>query len=283
MIIKSLEGIDFNTIFEAFNKAFKDYEMQLNKDELRVMLLRRGMVPELSFAAFKDNDIVGFTFNGIGKFNGIKTAYDTGTGTLPDYRGKGIATKIFNYSLPFLRQDGVNQYLLEVLQHNTKAVSVYKNIGFKVSREFNYYISKSDAVKVDKKTSNNDIVINTIEVKQITKLENYWDFHPSWQNSMDAINRNPDEFIIKGAFINDVIAGYFVFEPNPGDLTQLAVDKNHRRKGIATAMLKHILELNLNHSIKVINTDTNCNSITEFMGANSTFPSGKQFEMILIL
>jgi ribosomal protein S18 acetylase RimI-like enzyme len=108
------------------------------------MLKRRGFNPDLSFAAFDNNEIVSFTFNGIGNFNGIPTAYDTGTGTLKSHRGKGLATQIFEYSIPYLREAGIRQYLLEVLQHNTKAVSVYKNLGFKTSREFNYFAQKNE-------------------------------------------------------------------------------------------------------------------------------------------
>lgn len=39
-------------------------------------------------------------------------------------------------------------HLLEVLQHNTKAVSVYRNLGFETTREFNYFVQKNEAVKV---------------------------------------------------------------------------------------------------------------------------------------
>ena len=50
------------------------------------MLIRRGYVPKLSFAAFDNGKIVAFTLNGIGMFNGIRTAYDTGTETVKEYR-----------------------------------------------------------------------------------------------------------------------------------------------------------------------------------------------------
>lgn len=50
------------------------------------MLIRRGYESRLSFAAFADGEIVAFTLNGVGQFNGIPTAYDTGTGTVKDYR-----------------------------------------------------------------------------------------------------------------------------------------------------------------------------------------------------
>ncbi len=101
------------------SQAFADYEFQPNAEELRTMWKRRGFDPELSFAAFEGSTIVAFTLNGIGTFSGIRMAYDTGTGTLPAYRGQGLATKIFNYSIPYLKEANINHYLLEVLQHNT--------------------------------------------------------------------------------------------------------------------------------------------------------------------
>ena len=87
--IKSLKDTSFDELFEAFRQAFAEYEMQLNRAELQAMLKRRGFDPELSFAAFDRDKIVSFTCNGIGDFNGTRTAYDTGTGTLKDYRGTG--------------------------------------------------------------------------------------------------------------------------------------------------------------------------------------------------
>lgn len=94
MEIKNLSKIDFETIFKAFSQAFSNYEIQINKEQLESMLKRCGFNSELSFAAFDKNQIVAFTFNGIGNFNKIATVYNTGTGTLKVYRGKGLATNI---------------------------------------------------------------------------------------------------------------------------------------------------------------------------------------------
>jgi hypothetical protein len=100
--IKSLKGIHFDRIFKAFNAAFQDYEIQLDKAELQSMLERRGFVSDLSFAVFNDDEIVAFTLNGIGTFNSMETAYDTGTGTgtIEEFRGQGLASQIFEYSIP---------------------------------------------------------------------------------------------------------------------------------------------------------------------------------------
>ena len=48
MEIKSLTNIDFETIFKAFSKAFADYDIQLNKYELKTMWKRRGFNLDLS-------------------------------------------------------------------------------------------------------------------------------------------------------------------------------------------------------------------------------------------
>lgn len=103
MEIRNLEHTDFETIFHGFKKAFADYEIHFEKEEVRSMLKRRGYNPQLSFAAFDNDEIVAFTLNGTGTFNGVLTAYDTGTGTIKQYRGQSIAGKIFTHS-PSLSQ-----------------------------------------------------------------------------------------------------------------------------------------------------------------------------------
>lgn len=96
MTVRSLANTDFGTLAEAFGRAFSEYEVQIDHNELRSMLRRRGFDPALSFAAFDDaGKIAAFTFNGIGIFDGTPTAYDTGTGTIAEYRGQGLATRIF--------------------------------------------------------------------------------------------------------------------------------------------------------------------------------------------
>ncbi len=279
MEIKSLAGTDFDTIFEAFNQAFENYEVRINKEQLQAMLERRGFNPELSFAAFTGNRIVAFTLNGTGDFNGTPTAYDTGTGTLEEFRGKGLATQIFEYSLPYLKERGVKQYLLEVLQHNTKAVSVYRNIGFETIREFNYFNQTNGEIK-NKVPSEFPYVMKPIDIQVYDSVRGFWDFYPSWQNSFESIQRAKQGFVSLGVFDENRLAGYCIFEPVSGDITQIAVDKPYRRKGIASVLLQEMIRLNKNDTIKIINTEVECDSITGFLNAKNIEIKGKQFEMI---
>jgi len=278
--IKSLDTVNFKSIYSSFQEAFSDYEVQVNAEELRIMLSRRGFDPSLSFGLFEDNKLTSFILNGIGEFNGIKTAYDAGTGTLKDSRGKGYASRIFNYSLPFLKHSDVKQYLLEVLQHNDNAVSVYRKLGFEVSREFNYFIQQASLVNIPVKILPSGYEVREISSRKLGDMEDFSDFNPSWQNGYEAIWRRIEDFRLFVAFNDTKPVGYCIFEPVSGDVTQIAVARAHRRIGIASALLAEALKTNLHTNVKVINTEIECSNITNFMSSCGIPPIGRQFEMI---
>ena len=278
--IKSLEKISFNSLSESFAEAFKDYDVHITKNELKIMLSRRGFVPELSFGAFDDERLVSFTLNGIGNFNGAKTAYDTGTGTIKDYRQRGLATKIFEYSIPVLKNAGVTQYLLEVLQNNTKAVSVYQKLGFEVSREFNFFIREMDEIILGKCKMPSEYELKHIGLEYREQMMNFWDFQPAWQNSFDSIMRRLTDFKLLGAFEDMKLIGYCIFEPITGDLTQIAVDRKYHRQGIASALLAEVAKENKHSNIKLINAEIGCVSIIQFAESKGITLKGRQFEMI---
>jgi ribosomal protein S18 acetylase RimI-like enzyme len=280
MKIKSLENTDFDIIYQAFSQAFADYEIQMNADELKKMLQRRGFNPALSFAAFEEEKIISFTLNGVGNFNGDTMAYDTGTGTLKEYRGKGLATEVFEYSLPYLRKANINHYLLEVLQHNAKAFSVYRSLGFEITREFNYFVWKNEEFNYDIKNIEIPCAIERIDIEKYLHVSDFWDYYPSWQNSFESIRRTKNDFISLGAFVEQKLVGYCIFEPDSGDITQIAVDKSFRRKGVASLLLLEVSKLNKNIKTKLINSEVSCSSIVNFLKSKNVNIVGKQFEMI---
>lgn len=280
MTIQSLESVPFQTLFEAFSDAFRDYEIQPNAGELRNMLKRRGFNPALSFGAFEDKRLISFTFNGTGKYRGLPTAYDTGTGTCEEYRGRGLATKIFEYSLPHLRKAGITKYLLEVLQHNTKAVSVYQKLGFESSREFNYFKQNTYAVRIPDKPLKTEYTIKQMKWQNCQPLEEFGDYLPSWQNSFASIERGGGDFMAFGAFMHSLPVGYCVLEPLSGDITQLAVNRLHRRQGIGTALLNEALKHNRYHEIKLINADAGNEATAALLKTFNIALAGRQFEMI---
>ena len=278
--IRSLGNVPFEDIFEAFSTAFEDYEVQLNAEQLSVMLHRRGFNKDLSFGAFHHNRLVSFTLNGIGEFNGIRTAYDTGSGTLKEFRGQGLATAIFKHCQPVLKASGISQYLLEVLQHNSQAASVYRKQGFEVSREFNYFICEMEKVMTGNASLPGNLILGPADLSMRSGMQACWDYSPSWQNSFEAVERKPEDFIFQGVFCDDRLVAYSIFEPVSGDITQLAVRHDFRRMGIGSVLLRKMLKLNKNRIMKLVNAEINCNSLTSFLQSHGINLSGKQFEMI---
>jgi len=281
MEIKNLTRTDPDILWNGFSRAFADYEVKISKDQFMALIRRRGFDPEVSFAAFEDEDnIVAFTFNGTGTFNGIPTAYDTGTGTIKEYRGKGLATKIFEYSLPFLKERNLHQYLLEVLQHNTAAVSVYRKLGFEVTREFNYFVQRGAEVQPGQKPAATRYSVRQIDPVPAAATQGFADSSPSWQNSLESVSRVPDHFLSMGAFDGEKMAGYIIIEPASGDIPQFAVEQEYRRKGVGTLLVREALRMNRSEIIKLVNADIRCESITGFLGAKNIPVTGRQFEMI---
>jgi len=284
MEIRNLEHTDFDTLFHGFENAFADYEIHFKKEEVRSILKRRGYNPLLSFAAFDNGAIVAFTLNGTGTFNGILTAYDTGTGTAKEYRRQGIAKKIFTYSLPFLKDAGIRQYLLEVLQNNRKAISIYRKLGFKVTREFNCFrqsignINNQTAIK---KTV--DCKIEQVNTDSIRQVQTYCDFSPSWQNSIDSIERGASDLVCTGAFLAGKMVGHCVFDVHTGDVTQIAVQSEYRREGIATRLLQVAMGHMKTDFIKVLNINSVNQTLPAFLKSKNIPLTSKQFEMILTL
>lgn len=278
--IRPLDQLGFDALYETFSKAFEEYEVQVNPSELRVMLTRRGFDQHLSFGAFDDGRLVSFTFNGIGMYNGSKTAYDTGTGTLASHRGTGLASAVFNESIPFLKEAGVTQYLLEVLQHNTGAISVYKQLGFEVSREFSYFVQACDSIPQAERLLPDGLTMTEERFVNPERYAEMWDFTPSWQNSFEAIQRCIDDFTVLEVLHDQRLVGYAIFEPTSGDITQIAVDRSYRRQGIASALLAEMLKRNRHTAIKAVNAELSCNAIAAFLESNGIPMKGKQYEMI---
>jgi ribosomal protein S18 acetylase RimI-like enzyme len=122
--------------------------------------------------------------------------------------------------------------------------------------------------------------IKQTDLRSQKQMAGFMDFEPSWQNSFEAIGRCLNDFMILGAYTGDNLVGHCIFEPVSGDLTQIAVSKSHRREGIASALLEEALKHNKHDSVKVVNTEISCNSITSFIESNNIPLLGKQFEMI---
>ena len=276
--IRSLAKISFDEIFETHLRAFKDYPFQWSKEGLQKTIHRRGYDASISFGAIYESELVGFTLNGIGKFNGLKTAYDTGTGTVEEHRGKGLASKIFEHSISFLKAAGVQKYILEVLEENNNALSVYSKQGFVVSRKFDCFRINTCDWKLEA-ANNSEVTLKEIDFTYQSQMETMIDFNLSWQNNFRALTKDPRDFKLIGAFHQNDLAAYGIIEPETGDIPQLAVNKNYRRKKIGTMLLNELKKINRASIVKVVNIESNQEAIISFLAKNGIPKIVTQLEM----
>ncbi len=281
--IQQLSSTSINTIYKAFEKAFEDYEepFDMTVEQLQYMIERRGFNGNLSFGAFAGKELVGFTLNGIGKWNNELTAYDTGTGIIKEYRKQGIATRIFEESLPVLKQHQVNQYLLEVIKTNTKAFDLYKKAGFEVQREFDYWVSPIDLLNIKSENGNSEFSIKELNKADWDLFGTFQDFNPSWQNSNDAINRKLSSFKIAGVFHTETMIGYGIIEKHTGDIPQFAIAKSYRIRDLGNLLFDWFTKNTESTNLKIINTNFSDDGIKLFMKSLNFKAGFGQYEMLL--
>jgi len=278
--IRSLADSTFDQLYACHIEAFKNYPFQWSKEALQKTIHRRGYDPSLSFGAFYNDTLVAFTWNGIGIFNGVNTAYDTGTGTIEAHRGKGLASRIFEYSIPSLKEAGIEQYILEVLTENKKAYSVYHKQGFVTTRTFDCFRSNMNEWQMPEYHLKEDVALKKIDLSYQPQMETMTDFPLSWQNRFEALLKEPGDFVIMAAFKNEQLVGYGIAEPGSGDISQLAVAKNERRKGIGSMILSELKKYIQADIVKIINIPENEKGIIDFVTKNGVPKIVSQFEMI---
>lgn len=269
---------DFNSLHQSFLAAFSDYEvdMQMSRDQFRQRSMRDGVRMEISAGAFDGDRMIGFCINSPGAWQGKQTAYDAGTAVVPGYRGRGIAKELFAFLVPQLKEAGVVQYLLEVLTSNVPAVKLYRKLGFVDTRRLAVF--RPEPQKGTKDTTG--VVVKPVTLPDWRLYQSFWDGYPSWQNSIDAVERVAGERAIIEAYVNNECIGYgAVFAP-AASLMQLAVAREHRRTRIGSAILA---ALESSERLKINNIDENLTASLAFYKANGYKQVLNQYEMMKTL
>lgn len=280
---KTLENTSIEILYIAFVSAFSDYQIKIDLPfwKFQQLLQRRSYVPELSIGAFRNESLVGFVLNGFRNCNGTPTAYDTGTGVIGEYRKQGITSNMMIPIRKLLTEKEVKHYLLEVLQSNTPAIELYQKQGFEIVR--NLVCFQLDKNKYKPLTNLEVEHVEKINLDDWNQLTSFWDFLPSWQNSIDSINAVTDTFLYSIVRIGDAIVGYGVIDKKTGDIPQIAVHKHYRRRGIARSILTNLIENTASNKISFINVDDQSTSTKDFLLHSEFEYVVSQYEMMLKL
>lgn len=102
----------------------------------------RNLRPDLSFLVVDGSDAVAAyvqvnVYEAVEESTGKKEAYLAKVGTLPQHRGKGLASALLSHTLEAARRAGMDRACLDVDSDNPSgAVGVYERVGFTLERHF---------------------------------------------------------------------------------------------------------------------------------------------------
>lgn len=279
---ESLNNTRVEILHHAFLAAFADYQvdMRMPLEEFQFRLRRDRVETSISVGAFDGDRLVGFCLNGSGLWQGKATVYDAGTGVLPGYRGQGIAAEMFRFMNPHLKERGFNQYLLEVITSNEPAVNLYRRLGFIETRRFVVFRTTTGLPSC----INGRGEIRRVETPDWQLYQTFWSGYPSWQNSIEAVQRIMDTTTTIEYHMDQRCVGYGVVSESSAHLFQIAVDKTYRRRGVASKLLNALQDsVTSSDSLKVNNVDENLKDATAFFEAVGFKVMLEQYEMILSL
>lgn len=271
-----LTPADFTSLYECFLEAFSDYQvdMRMSQEQFEQRISRDGVRLEISAGAFDGNRMIGFYMNASGMWLGKLTAYDAGTGVIPAYRRQGVAKELFAFMVAHVKEASSTQYLLEVLTTNEPAISLYRRLGFAETRRLAVF-RRSEPVK----PLDTAVVLRRVEQPDWELFKSFWDGYPSWQNSIDAVERIARDTVIICAYVDARCVGYGVAFKPAASLMQLAVAPAHRRRGIGSRILS-ALQDEVGESLKVNNVDEELKETIAFFEANGFKLVLEQYEMM---
>ncbi|MEO9482680.1 MAG: GNAT family N-acetyltransferase [Ekhidna sp.] len=230
MEIRLLAKEDIDSLYRTFKAAFTDNEVvfQPSIEEFSHRLYKKlHFDRDISAASHDGDEMMGFILHSSGIYQGIPTAYNGGTGVLPGFRNQKTAERIYDFLIPRIQQKFLARILLEVVETNKQAISLYEKIGFSVRRKFRCY----------KLTGSFE---SFAEVKVMEgSLEdvnfNFTDFEPSFIDSSEQLKRGSEKILISKK--DKEVTGYVIFQSHLGRISQLAVDRMHRQTGVGEALL----------------------------------------------
>lgn len=276
MEIKNLENIDLEKLVSVINLSFSDYivPMQLNLEKLKSKIVAEDVKPDLSVGVFDGGEMVGIMLHGIRDSDQGLIAYNAATGVIPDYRGKGLVREMYDYLLPELKKLQVKKMGLEVITGNHSAIKAYEKMGYTVVRKLDCY---SGGLSVKK--HNQITALKEIDSFNWPEFIAFWDTAPSWQNAVQSLENSKEHCRIVGAYRNDLLVGYVIFNPVLRKINQFAVAAAYRGQGIGRELFSYINDVVEQQEVYVYNIDHTAVSSLGFLKSIGLCEKIAQFEM----
>lgn len=254
MEIKSLGGSTMEQVYTAFGRAFSDYEVRFDLPlaKFEEMLTTRDVNFDYSIGCFDGEELVSFILCGYRKRGDLQFCYDGGTGTVKEYRQQGIGKKLVNAWLEDLRRHEINQVILEVLENNAAAITLYHKAGFQVSRTLPCYRRPKSEVPV---TATPYAIDDNIQHYLTLDTTELLTFQPSWQNAKESVLNVIDRYAYVGIMDGDCCIGYGLVHTVSGNIAQIGVAAAHRNTGLEHVLMSELAQRTNSESLTFVNVE----------------------------
>lgn len=223
MEVRTLTDTPFEVLMDCFLSAFQNYFVKMPTDHnfYRERWKAAGVKYNLSYGMFDGDKLVGFIINAIDERQGHLTAYNSGTGVIPEYRGKRIVKDIYDYAIPSLMKNGVTKCQLEVITENEKAIKSYEGTGFKICKHYKCYKGIL-SIQNKMKYSLREVAYSDMKFNEFPNQNLY-----SWDNQRESLVKgNYDYFQVQ---VQGELQSYFVINSESGYIAQFEVMGNNNR------------------------------------------------------
>ncbi|WP_440880487.1 GNAT family N-acetyltransferase [Tenacibaculum sp. C7A-26P2] len=272
MDVRNLGNTAIDEIIESLLLAFDNYFVKMSTE--RDYYINRWKVTKvdfnLSYGMFHNEKLVGFIIHAIDTRNGKLTAFNTGTGVIPKYRGKSIIRTIYDHALSDLKKYGIKETTLEVITKNKIAIQLYKKIGFNICKEYHCYQGDIQNNTSEHAILLKEISLDTIEWNALPNQDTY-----SWDNQKESIknsNYNYFEVIVDGK-----VESYFIINKDLNYIAQF--DVFNTKNGNWDRLFSGIKQVS--EKIKINNVDKTLNEKNSILNKVKLTNTVDQFEMEL--
>lgn len=272
MNVKNLSNTSFDEILNCFLLAFENYyvKMPTDKNYFKERWKAAKVDFNFSYGFFDQEKLVGFVIHSIDKRNGKLTAYNSGTGVIPEYRGRRIVKSIYEFALIELKKHGIENCTLEVITKNKIAIQSYKNIGFQIRKNYKCF-KGSIHIKNSEQFELLELDLKDILWENLPNQHFY-----SWENQKESILAGNYKFF---QVLNDKVPeSFFIINSDYNYIAQfdLLNDKNIGWDRLFSA-------INLKSStIKINNVDQLLRGKLDYLSAIGMENHIDQFEMELM-
>ena len=280
MEIITLDKISLSDLTVCLNQAFSDYFVKFSATEsyLQQRWKGAGIDFSLSSGVMEEDKLVGFIVNRIRDWNGLKTAFNAGSGVIPSHRGNGLTEKMYQFLRPKFIENGIQSMALEVIQENIKAIHVYEKVGLKIRRGFHCF---SGEIKIDSTNPTQDLVIKEIKNPTWELFNSFYDFEPAWESNNLAIKTCQELYSFFGVENNHQLIAFAIVKNKNGDIPQFGVHSKFRNQWVGKFLFSHISTLH--SSIRSNNIDASALSVLKFLETIGLKNTVNQYEMVSYL